>query len=58
MWFDNVPRLVEDKGGRNSISKKDDKFIFQEGKPQLIRDTNQYLDRISEVRFVSPPNSL
>lgn len=51
VWFDNVPhtRLVEDKGGQNWISRKEDKFIFPGGGTQFIHGANKYLDQISEV---------
>ncbi|KAL6962261.1 hypothetical protein U1Q18_037217 [Sarracenia purpurea var. burkii] len=49
VWFDNVPhtRLVEDKGGQNWISRKNDKFIFPGGGTQFIHGADQYLDQIS-----------
>ncbi|PSS31669.1 Methyltransferase [Actinidia chinensis var. chinensis] len=51
VWFNNVPhtRLVEDKGGQNWISRKDDKFIFPGGGTQFIHGANQYLDQISKM---------
>ncbi|GMP79558.1 hypothetical protein CsSME_00035046 [Camellia sinensis var. sinensis] len=51
VWFDNVPhtRLVEDKGGQNWISRKNDKFIFPGGGTQFIHGADQYLDQISKV---------
>lgn len=51
VWFDNVPhtRLVEDKGGQNWISRKEDKFIFPGGGTQFIHGANKYLDQISEM---------
>ncbi|XAR62859.1 Phosphoethanolamine N-methyltransferase [Bertholletia excelsa] len=51
VWFDNVPhtRLVEDKGGQNWISSKNDKFIFPGGGTQFIHGANQYLDQISKL---------
>lgn len=54
VWFDNVPhtRLVEDKGGQNWISRKEDKFIFPGGGTQFIHGANKYLDQISEVGLI------
>lgn len=51
VWFNNVPhtRLVEDKGGQNWISRKDDRFIFPGGGTQFIHGANQYLDQISQM---------
>ncbi|XP_059631733.1 probable methyltransferase PMT10 [Cornus florida] len=51
VWFSNVPhtRLVEDKGGQNWISKKEDKFIFPGGGTQFIHGADQYLDQISKM---------
>ncbi|KAF5962110.1 hypothetical protein HYC85_003319 [Camellia sinensis] len=51
VWFDNVPhtRLVEDKGGQNWISRKNDKFIFPGGGTQFIHGADQYLDQISKM---------
>ncbi|XP_052203267.1 probable methyltransferase PMT10 isoform X2 [Diospyros lotus] len=51
VWFNNVPhtKLVEDKGGQNWISKKDDKFIFPGGGTQFIHGADQYLDQISKM---------
>lgn len=51
VWFDNVPhtRLVEDKGGQNWISRKEDKFVFPGGGTQFIHGANKYLDQISEM---------
>jgi len=53
VWFNNVPhtKLVEDKGGQNWISKKDDKFIFPGGGTQFIHGADQYLDQISKVGY-------
>ncbi|KAK4429603.1 putative methyltransferase PMT10 [Sesamum alatum] len=48
VWFDNVP-LVGDKGGRNRISRKDDKLIFPGGGTQFIQDADRYLDQISQM---------
>ncbi|KAL7246164.1 hypothetical protein ACSBR2_001324 [Camellia fascicularis] len=51
VWFNNVPhmRLVEDKGGQNWISRKNDKFIFPGGGTQFIHGADQYLDQISNM---------
>ncbi|KAL7155811.1 hypothetical protein ABFS83_03G100900 [Erythranthe nasuta] len=49
VWFDNVPRLVEEKGDRDWISRKDDKFIFRGNGPQFIPSTDWYLDQISKM---------
>lgn len=51
VWFNNVPHthLVEDKGGQNWISRKNDKFEFPGGGTQFIHGANQYLDQISEI---------
>ncbi|XP_059631734.1 probable methyltransferase PMT10 [Cornus florida] len=51
VWFSNVPhtRLVEDKGGQNWISRKEDKFIFPGGGTQFIHGADQYLDQISKM---------
>lgn len=51
VWFSNVPhtRLVEDKGGQNWISRKNDKLIFPGGGTQFIHGANQYLDQISTM---------
>lgn len=51
VWFDNVPhtRLVEDKGGQNWISRKEDKFVFPGGGTQFIHGANKYLNQISEM---------
>ncbi|CAL5417484.1 unnamed protein product [Camellia sinensis] len=51
VWFDNVPHthLVEDKGGQNWISRKNDKFIFPGGGTQFIHGADQYLDQISKM---------
>ncbi|KAL8132848.1 putative methyltransferase PMT10 [Apium graveolens] len=51
VWFDNVPhtRLVEDKGGQNWISRKEDKFVFPGGGTQFIHGANKYLDQISKM---------
>ncbi|CAL5348468.1 unnamed protein product [Camellia sinensis] len=51
VWFDNVPhtRLVEDKGGQNWISRKNDKFIFPGGGTQFMHGADQYLDQISKM---------
>ncbi|THG04454.1 hypothetical protein TEA_002701 [Camellia sinensis var. sinensis] len=42
-------RLVEDKGGQNWISRKNDKFIFPGGGTQFIHGADQYLDQISNM---------
>ncbi|XP_047174645.1 probable methyltransferase PMT10 isoform X1 [Vigna umbellata] len=51
VWFSNVPhtRLVEDKGGQNWISIKNDKFVFPGGGTQFIHGADKYLDQISEM---------
>ncbi|KAK8473152.1 hypothetical protein PHAVU_001G067200 [Phaseolus vulgaris] len=51
VWFGNVPhtRLVEDKGGQNWISIKNDKFVFPGGGTQFIHGADKYLDQISEM---------
>lgn len=51
VWYSNVPhtRLVENKGGQNWISRKNNKFIFPGGGTQFIHGANQYLDRISRM---------
>uniref|UniRef100_A0A5B7BS93 Methyltransferase n=1 Tax=Davidia involucrata TaxID=16924 RepID=A0A5B7BS93_DAVIN len=51
VWFSNVPhtRLVEDKGGQNWISRKNDKFVFPGGGTQFIHGADQYLDQISKM---------
>ncbi|GKU98451.1 hypothetical protein SLEP1_g11457 [Rubroshorea leprosula] len=51
VWFSNIPhtRLVEDKGGQNWISIKNDKFIFPGGGTQFIHGADQYLDQISKM---------
>lgn len=54
VWFSNVPhtRLVEDKGGQNWISIKNDKFVFPGGGTQFIHGADKYLDQISEVSLL------
>lgn len=51
VWFSNVPhtRLVEDKGGQNWISIKNDKFVFPGGGTQFIHGADKYLDQISAM---------
>ncbi|KAJ7965488.1 S-adenosyl-L-methionine-dependent methyltransferases superfamily protein [Quillaja saponaria] len=51
VWFSNVPhtRLVEDKGGQNWISRKNDKFVFPGGGTQFIHGADKYLNQISEM---------
>ncbi|OMO53027.1 putative S-adenosyl-L-methionine-dependent methyltransferase protein [Corchorus olitorius] len=51
VWFSNVPhtRLVDDKGGQNWISIKNDKFIFPGGGTQFIHGADQYLNQISQM---------
>ncbi|GLT84926.1 hypothetical protein SLE2022_031340 [Rubroshorea leprosula] len=51
VWFSNIPhtRLVEDKGGQNWISIKNDKYIFPGGGTQFIHGADQYLDQISKM---------
>ncbi|KAJ0984029.1 hypothetical protein J5N97_002385 [Dioscorea zingiberensis] len=51
VWYSNVPhpRLVDDKGGQNWISKNKDKFKFPGGGTQFIHGANQYLDQISKM---------
>ncbi|KAG5052986.1 hypothetical protein JHK87_005184 [Glycine soja] len=51
VWYNNVPhpRLVEDKGGQNWITRGKDKFRFPGGGTQFIHGADQYLDHISEM---------
>lgn len=51
VWFANVlhTSLVDDKGGQNWISRKDDKLIFQGDGTQFIHGAKQHLDQISEM---------
>lgn len=51
VWYDNIPQtnLVEDKGGRNLISRQGDKYIFSDGRTQNIRSANEHLDQISKM---------
>ncbi|XP_068641264.1 probable methyltransferase PMT11 [Aristolochia californica] len=51
IWFNNVPhpRLVEDKGGQNWITRVKDKFKFPGGGTQFIHGADQYIDQISQM---------
>ncbi|KAG8493864.1 hypothetical protein CXB51_011333 [Gossypium anomalum] len=51
VWFSNVPHagLVEDRGGKNWISIKEDKFIFPGGGTQFIHGADRYLNQISQM---------
>ncbi|KAG9452237.1 hypothetical protein H6P81_005141 [Aristolochia fimbriata] len=51
VWFSNVPhpRLVEDKGGQNWITRVEDKFRFPGGGTQFIHGADQYIDQISQM---------
>lgn len=54
VWFNNVPNtnLIEDKEGKNSVSRKDDKLIFRGSRNQFINDVDRYLDQISKVHII------